>query len=403
MQNNLEKNIKLYYIYFIASKISFLVPILILFWQSFSLSFTQIAIISTTFAATILLFEIPTGALADTIGRKKIIIASSFLLLSYPILMALPIFININAFYIFIFAYFLAGIGVALGSGADSALFYDTLKHLKKEKEFSLHFSKFASKMHFIRAAVVIIGGLLGYLSLNIPVIIQIIPALITFIVALNFVETNKTKKKFTISSQVSQVKSSLKNIYHNKILRWLIIFSASFLAFSVMTTEYDEIFLKNAGIPIYAFGFIFASADFLKGYFISKSDKFIQKFKNKVWIILSILPSITFLLYLAFNNSYLQLIDIALLFVFISSMSLSENLFETTIHDNTKSSMRATVFSIKSMVMNILYLTMPLFGLLTDRYGLIISTKVFGGISFIMLLTIALSKPKIKTKKYKL
>ncbi|MBT3408428.1 MFS transporter [Candidatus Woesearchaeota archaeon] len=402
-KKDLEKNVKLYYTYFIVNRISFLVPILILFWQSFLLSFTQIAIISITFAIAVLLFEIPTGALADTIGRKKVIVASSLLLLFYSILMALPIFITVNAFYIFIVAYFIAGLGVALGSGADSALFYDSLKHLKREKEFSTHFSKFASKTHFIRAIVVIIGGLLGYISLNLPILIQLIPSTITFFVALGFVETSKVKKKSTMQSQIKQIKYSLKNIYQNKIILWLIIFSASFFAFSVMTTEYDEIFLKNVGIPIYIFGFIFASADFLRGYFISKSDKFIKKFKDKLWLVLLILPSIAFLLYLKFDNFYFQVINIILLFIVISSFSLSENVFETTLHDNTKSSMRATVFSVKSMIMNLAYLIMPIFGLLTDKYGLIISTKIFSGISFIILLVIVLFKPKIKTKTHTL
>ena len=55
----------------------FYYPIFALFFLEHGLSWVDFGILNGIWAATIILLEVPSGALADTIGRKKLIVFSA--------------------------------------------------------------------------------------------------------------------------------------------------------------------------------------------------------------------------------------------------------------------------------------------------------------------------------------
>ena len=108
------------------------IAFLVLFRQERSLSLGEIAITTGIYSLTILLLEIPSGALADRFGRKRIT------LWAYG-LIAVTGIVNILAFSLgaFIFSGILYGAGRALVSGALEAWFIDTLK--SSDPEMDIH------------------------------------------------------------------------------------------------------------------------------------------------------------------------------------------------------------------------------------------------------------------------
>lgn len=97
-------------------------PFVVLFMQARGLDLFQIGLLSGSYAITIVLLELPTGGLADTVGRKPVS------LLSY-LLAALSglVFLVAFSFPIFAIAWILLGISRALASGALGAWFIDSL------------------------------------------------------------------------------------------------------------------------------------------------------------------------------------------------------------------------------------------------------------------------------------
>lgn len=81
--------------------------------------------------------EIPTGVIADRFGRKTSIILGSIVLS-----IAALIYGSIPNFYNFLLGEFLFAIGVALISGADKAILYDSLKENNQEHLSVKIFSK---------------------------------------------------------------------------------------------------------------------------------------------------------------------------------------------------------------------------------------------------------------------
>jgi MFS family permease len=88
-------------------------------------------------AAAIVLLEVPSGALADLIGRRALVVAASFLMVFEMLLLALvPLGNGTLVFGVLLANRILSGAAEASASGADEALAYDSLKELGREKEW---------------------------------------------------------------------------------------------------------------------------------------------------------------------------------------------------------------------------------------------------------------------------
>lgn len=64
-------NILRYYAYSVLSNLLFFLPIDIIFFKERGLDLEQIFLIQTLFSVGVIVFEVPTGIIADHFGRKK--------------------------------------------------------------------------------------------------------------------------------------------------------------------------------------------------------------------------------------------------------------------------------------------------------------------------------------------
>ena len=76
-KKKLEQNIWKFYLYRLFSSLAFVGPIFVLFLQDNGLSVTEIMVLQSIYSAVIMLFVIPSGIIADYIGRKKILIVNA--------------------------------------------------------------------------------------------------------------------------------------------------------------------------------------------------------------------------------------------------------------------------------------------------------------------------------------
>ena len=113
------------------------ISLLVLFAQARSLDLFQVGIVMGLYSLTIVLLEVPTGGLADTIGRKRVaILAYSVTVLSGIVLL------GAFSFPIFLLGFMLNGVGRALSSGALDAWFVDALKAADPDVDLQPAFAK---------------------------------------------------------------------------------------------------------------------------------------------------------------------------------------------------------------------------------------------------------------------
>ncbi len=133
----------------------FMIPVWIAFLQS-RLSVTEVSIYLAVGFVTQLLLELPTGALADLIGRKFTIVlaytadAIQYLLFAFAI--TFPQFLILSV---------ISGLAEALRSGSLEAIVYDSLKQDKKEKTFTSIMAKQGLRFQIGLMVSTFLGGFL--------------------------------------------------------------------------------------------------------------------------------------------------------------------------------------------------------------------------------------------------
>ncbi|MBU1138659.1 MAG: MFS transporter, partial [Proteobacteria bacterium] len=122
------RNIRLFIALRVLFNCRFYYPVFTILFLDFGLTLEQFALLNTVWALTIVLAEVPSGALADVVGRKYLLVATSVLMFMEMLLIAfVPLGNGTLIFWAFLVNRVLSGLAEALASGADEALAYDTL------------------------------------------------------------------------------------------------------------------------------------------------------------------------------------------------------------------------------------------------------------------------------------
>jgi len=123
------RNVRLFIAFRVFFNARFYYPVFTILFLDFGLTLEQFALLNAAWAAAIVLLEVPSGALADTFGRRNLLVVTGVLMV---IEIALLCFVPLgNAgllFAVFLFNRVLSGAAEAAASGADEAIAYDTLK-----------------------------------------------------------------------------------------------------------------------------------------------------------------------------------------------------------------------------------------------------------------------------------
>lgn len=103
-------------------------PVLAILFTDLGLTLEQFVLLNLVWAAAIFLFEVPSGALADTLGRKRLLVFSSLLMVLEMLCLLLAPRQGGAMLLAFCLANrILSGTSEASASGADEALAYDSL------------------------------------------------------------------------------------------------------------------------------------------------------------------------------------------------------------------------------------------------------------------------------------
>ncbi len=121
--NYLRRRLALFQLYRFLSTSYLFAPVLIKFFVARGLSITEITLLNTVYCATAMLFEVPTGVLADRWGRRRAMVLGA-------LMMAAGCLIDFSGhgFVQFALGEGLLALGMTLSSGADSAYLYDLLR-----------------------------------------------------------------------------------------------------------------------------------------------------------------------------------------------------------------------------------------------------------------------------------
>jgi len=127
MDSRLVLNVRLFVGFRLLFGIRYYYPVLAVFFIDSGITTAQYALLNTAWAATIVLLELPSGALADHLGRRNLVVfAAALMVLEMAALVFAPT-IGPWLLIFFLANRILSGAAEAAASGADEALAYDSL------------------------------------------------------------------------------------------------------------------------------------------------------------------------------------------------------------------------------------------------------------------------------------
>jgi MFS family permease len=153
-----------------------------LFLLHAGLGIFQVFVANAVFTAAMALFEIPTGVVADTRGRRI-----SFLFSEATLAVGTLAYVGVAAIHGGLLLFCLAGVILGLGytfyTGAVEAWLVDALKATGYQRELDGVFARASIVSSFAMIVGTVGGGLLGQLDLSIPYLARAVLVLIAFAV----------------------------------------------------------------------------------------------------------------------------------------------------------------------------------------------------------------------------
>ncbi len=154
-------------------------------FQMRGLSVLQISLLLMWWSLSAGLFEIPSGALADHWSRRNLLVLAPLIkLLCYVVW-----YYADGSFLLFALGFTFWGLGSSLQSGTLEAMLYDTLVFYGKAEEYERARGRQRVFHHFGVAVAVICGGLIAYHSMQLTLLLSVVPLVLAAGVAMTMQE----------------------------------------------------------------------------------------------------------------------------------------------------------------------------------------------------------------------
>lgn len=374
------KNISTYYFYSTFTELLIVGPILVLFLTAKGLSFTEIMLLQSVSAVSVFLFEVPTGALADKMGRKYSVMLGAFLWA-----VGLLLYIVGNNFIVFMLSEITFSLGSAFKSGADSALIYDSLKSLGREKEYAKVEGKARSYALYAQAVGSVLSSFLYEMNIYYPMVVSIVFMLVTMATAFTFKEPYiKKEQGQSDTSYFKQIKESGVYIFSHDKLKAIVFFSMIFFIFYRTGFWYYQPYMEAVNIPVKYFGLLFFIFNITAAFISKRSSYIMEKTKPKTLTFMAFMMIISFFM---LGTVKVWLGVFAILFQQVAR-GIYRPVTTKYLNKHIPSDKRATILSFQSLCTNLaLAAAYPFMGILKDGTDIFTTHVVLTVTMLIMIL----------------
>lgn len=339
-------------------------PIIIPFYTSVGLDTQAVMTIQAILSISIVVLEIPSGYFGDILGRKNsLIIGALFTVVGFAV------YSLSYGFYGFLMAAILLGAGSSFISGSDSALLYDTLIELNKQRNFVKLEGRISAIGNFSESIAGVLGGLLAVYSLRYPFYIQTLVAVMGIFAAISLIEPPRREVMMAKKTWQNIVEVLRYSMLEQPVLRWFIGFSAFMGAATLTMAWFAQVYFEFAEVPLLYYGILWTALNLsvaVASWFAHRVEDMMQPI-SLAYIMLALI--IAGYVGTASLGPTLGLISIFVLYI---GRGFATPILKNFVNFHTPSKMRATVLSIRSFIIRLFFATLaPVLGYITDTYTL--------------------------------
>lgn len=338
-------------------------PVVKLFYADNRLDDFDLFLLHALYSAVIFIVEIPSGYLADIWDRKISIQLGLFMGLAGFALYSLT-----YGFWGFLAAEIALGIGQAFVSGSDTALLYDSLLTQKKTHRYLKLEGQITGAGNVAEALAGIAVTVLAFSAVRNYYYLQSMITLAGLIASFFLVEPviHQNTDKPGMRSILEIVRNTL---WRNKILSRYVLFSAVIGFSSLSMAWFAQIFIYETNVPHRYFGIIWTilNAMVALGSFSAHALQKKAGIRTSLLFLLIVMSGGYFI-----ASQTISIYGIAFLLLFYFARGTAHPILKDRINAYTGSEVRATVFSVRSLLIRIMFAALgPLMGIFTREWSL--------------------------------
>jgi MFS family permease len=371
----IERDLALFRLYRFLSTSYLFGPAIVVFFGARGLSVTEVTLLNSVYCVTAMLFEVPTGVLADRWGRKRAMVLGS-------LMMAAGCLINWegHSFPVFAVGEGLLALGMTLTSGADSAYLYDLLRAAGRAHEYRRREGAASAAKLVGAAAALAVGGWLAHRDVGATYLFTAAICLAASLVAALLGETVSERTGLRAvadggeapvpTGMVAQIAGSARRVLDHPPLLFAVAFSTLIFTLTRMSIYLHQPFLSAAGLDLSHVGLVMAALSLLAALGAHRIE-WLRRALGESTLVWG-LPAVLALSYLVMGRWFatwgVALLGLQALASGVYS-PLSKELLNREIVDSGR---RATILSVESMARRLAFgLFAPLVGWMIDRDGL--------------------------------
>ncbi len=386
----LKKNITKNYWYSLVNSLNLTHGLWMIYLAHKGMNLLEIGMLEGFFHVCSLIMEVPTGAIADLLGRKASRVAGRI-----AGLVSLLILIFSNTFWMFACSFFFSALSYNLESGSGEALVFDSLKVIKEEKGYTKVAGNLEAIFQTASIFSLIVGGLLGEKSFMLAFMSAVVVSVMAIVLAMTFYEPPIEKvvnSEHSVKNFLIHTYESFKTLFSKRVIASLALFTTTLSAFTTVIFYYIQNYWKSTGLSVATIGVYLAigsAGGALLSFNITRIEAALKRFKLGnfakypfLFFALIIFVGIFLISFSGFSQetSLITVIALTLVMAGESGMFVSFNNF---LNQNIPSHQRATIISIESMLFSIIMIALfPVFGWIAELTSFKVSFLSLAGLA---------------------
>lgn len=380
LNHKLHRNVNLDYLHTLISNLNMQSSIWVLYLAYLGMNLMQIGLLEGIYHATSIVFEIPSGAMADLLGRRKSMIVSRVLLALSCVIMLFG-----RHFGWFAFSFILQSVGNSFNSGSEEALVYDSMKCLGREQEYMQVNGRLNVIIEVAQAVATVVGGILAeysyfwcYSACTVVAVLALLPILLMTEPPIHSEEEAEGKKS-PIQTLTLHFRTSMEILKSDRRIFNVVAYYAAVFAAQTLMFYYSQQYFADMGLNKIEISLIMLAAGIVScGGALLGPVIF-----NRIGIRLSKMGAIVIAVCIACYVSERLAVVIP---VFLIANFFNSALYPVqsdSLNRLVPSKQQATLLSVNSMFFSLsMILSFPLVGALADRLGLPV---VFAGLGVLL------------------
>jgi len=371
MNPDLSRNANRFIIFSVFFTARAYYPVLAILFIDLGLSLDQFVFLNLIWAATIFLFEVPSGALADTIGRRTLLVTASVLMaIEMLCLLLAPRDGGMLLFSLCVINRICSGLSEACASGADEALAYDSLPENGRAAAWD---KLLANAMRWRSVGFVIamiVGGVLYdpalinkllpasfHLSADVahrlPVALVLCQALVCLFFTLRMVEPIHAAAGSTLKNAVRLTLNTAYWVFTNRKTLVVVLIGVAIDSIVRNFATINSSYFRLIELPEWTYGFLGAGMGVLLWFVPGIAKRLNTQFSMLANLGFIAIGSLIGLAALVPSWPIVGVVPAMFLMTMMGFLGFTVS---RVLHDEADSSRRATVLSVKGLIFNLGY-----------------------------------------------